>query len=238
MQTTQRRRTTAPSVFWGVDSLEPVDQAFFDAVRTRIGVPAFWGRYIGRQGNLTPDEVSLLHKNACKVLVIFRDTGSGQLTTRAQAGEQAKSAIAFAHDLGIPGGVWIYADTEYPSQSPTAEWFAGWFETLQGSPYGAGVYGNTSPQAAPKFGAAFCQAYPSAPDPARAYIYASQIGLPPGAEMCDPSYRTFSPPIPPCHPPVVIHQYTTGTGLGCPVPATEHLVDYDLATAAGLASMC
>ena len=237
MPRTQLPRTTAPAAFWGVDSLEPVDQAFFDAVKTKIGVPAFWGRYIGKQGTLTHDEVALLHKNACKVLVIFRDTGSGQLTSRGQAQEQAKSAVTFAHDLRIPGGVWIYADTEYPSQSPTAEWFAGWFETLQRSPYGAGVYGNTSPQAAPKFSTAFCQAYPRVPDPAKAYIYASQTGLPPGAGMCDPSYRTFSPHVPPCHPPIAIHQYTTGTGLGCQVPATEHLVDYDLAIATGLASM-
>lgn len=224
-------------VFWGVDSLEPVDQGFFDAVKTKIGVPAFWGRYIGRQGNLTSDEVALLHKNACKALVIFRDTGSGQLFDRAQAREQAKSAITFAQGLRIPGGVWIYADTEYPNQSPTAEWFMGWFETLQGSPYGGGVYGNTAPQAAPKFSAAFCQAYPRVPNPAKAYVFANQIGMPVGIKMCDPRYRKFSPDLPPCHPPVVIHQYTTGTGLGCPVPTTEHLADYDLATAAGLASM-
>lgn len=117
---------------WGVDSLDVVDQSFFDAVKQAgIAPPAFWGRYIGKTGNLTSGEVALLHRNNCKVLVIYRDTTLGQLKSKARAIEQAKAAIKAAQNLGVPNGVWIYADTEFPSQSPTAEWFAGWFETLQ-----------------------------------------------------------------------------------------------------------
>lgn len=217
-----------PAIFWGVDSLHVVDQAFFDAVKTGVGVPAFWGRYIGRQGNLTKNEVALLHQNKCKVLVIFRDTSSGQLLSKARGAEQANSAITFARGLGVPKGVWIYADTEFPAESPTAEWFAGWFGTLQRSPYGAGVYGDTSPDAELDFGKAFCDAFPHLPNPAKAYIYTNQ----PEAG-CLFTYRTFNPDILPCHPPTVVQQYA----INCNVPKTGSQVDLDLASATGFASM-
>jgi photosystem II stability/assembly factor-like uncharacterized protein len=226
-----------PPLFWGVDSGDVVTQSFFDAVKNQLGVPAFWGRYIGKHGTLKKGEVDLLHRNECKILIIFADTGIGQLVSKAQAMEQAREAIKAAHDLGVPNGVYIYADTEYPAQSPTTEWFAGWFETLQGSPYGAGVYGNTSPGAVPKFGKTFCDAYPHFPSPAQAYVYANQPQRTTPDQLCNPTYRTFTPDVLPCNPPTVVFQYTTGTGLGCPVPTTSHFVDLDLANAAGFASM-
>ncbi len=216
--------------FWGVDSLDIVDQTFFDAVKQAGNMPpAFWGRYIGKTGNLTPGEVALLHRNNCKVLVIYRDTTLGQLKSKARGRQQAKAAIKAAQSLGIPSGVWIYADTEFPDQSPTAEWFAGWFETLQSSPYGAGVYGNTSPGAAPKFGNEFCKAYPHFPNPATAYVYTNQPE--PG---CNFKYRTFNPAMLQCNPLTVIQQYA----IECTVPNTGgRRVDLDLANAAGFASM-
>jgi hypothetical protein len=217
-----------PAVFWGVDSLAVVDQAFFDAVKTKVGVPAFWGRYIGRRGNLTKGEAGLLHRNKCKVLVIFRDTSSGQLLSKARGAEQAKSAITFAQGLGVPKGVWIYADTEFPAESPTAEWFAGWFETLQRSSYGAGVYGDTSPEAESEFGTAFCHAYTHVPTPAKAYVFTNQPDV-----VCNFTYRNFSPARLPCSPPTVIHQYA----INCTVPTAGRQVDLDLANAAGFARM-
>jgi len=245
-----RWQIAGPVVFWGVDSFEPVTQALFDAVKAQAGgvPPAFWGRYIGEHGNLTPGEVDLLHSNNCKVLVIFADTGFRQLKSKAQAIELAKSAIKFAstprtqrRGLGVPRGVWIYADTEYPDQSPTAEWFEWWFKTMQDptiSPYGGGVYGNTSTGAAAKFSKAFCEAYKnlSVAGKAGAYVYANQPE-PGSTKACDPKYRKFSPDIPlPCNPPTVVYQYT----IKCSVAVTKVKkveVDYDLANAAGFASM-
>jgi len=96
----------------------------------------------------------------------------------------------------------------------------------------SGVYGNTSLPAAGQFSSAFCQAYPNFKNPAAAYVYANQ---PQDIQICDPNYATFKPDIPPCNPPTVVYQYTVGTGNGCAVGG--HMVDYDLANAAGLAGM-
>jgi len=217
------------SIFWGVDSLAVVNQAFFSAVAFHAGTPpAFWGRYIGEKGTLKEGEVNFLHNNKCKILVIFADTGTGPLRSKPQGIRHAKAAIEAAQKLNIPSGVWIYADTEFPDQSPTADWFAGWFGTLQHSPYGAGVYGNTSTGAVPKFGKAFCDAYPHFPNPAMAYIYTNQP-----QRGCDFSDRNFNPTILQCNPPTVIQQYV----LKCTIPNTSFVVDLDLANTGGFASM-
>jgi hypothetical protein len=175
-----------------------------------------------------------MRDNNCRVLVIFRDTTKGQLKSKPEAIQQANRAIALAQKLGVPSGVWIYADTEL-DQSPTAEWFAGWFETLQGkgSPYGAGVYGNTSTDALLNFGKAFCDAYPHFPNPAAAYVYTNQPKPGQPKPGCDFKNRNFDPAVLQCNPPTVIQQYA----IKCVVPTTTRKVDLDLANAAGFASM-
>jgi YVTN family beta-propeller protein len=226
--------TPASSVFWGVDSLLPATQDLFNALKDQAGAtPAFWGRYIGEHNTLSSDELTLMRDNNCRVLVIFRDTTKGQLKSKPEAIQQANRAIALAQKLGVPSGVWIYADTEL-DQSPTAEWFAGWFVTLQDpkiSPYGAGVYGNTSTAKfqMSRFGTAFCAAYPHFPNPAAAYVYTNQPE--PGCNFKNPN---FNPTILPCHPQTVIQQYAQK----CIVPNTGgRQVDLDLANATGFASM-
>lgn len=80
----------------------------------------------------------------------------------------------------------------------------------------------------PKFGKAFCDAYPHFPNPAAAYVYANQPE--PG---CDFKNRNFSPAVLQCNPPTVIQQ----SAIECVVPTTTRKVDLDLANAAGFASM-
>ena len=228
--------TPGSSILWGVDSLLPATPDLFIALKDQAGAPpAFWGRYIGEHDALSPGEVTLMRNNNCRVLVIFRDTTNGELKTKPKAIAQARAAIRIAQKQMIPSGVWIYADTEFPDQSPTAEWFAGWFETLQGqgSPYGAGVYGNTSNGAVPKFGKAFCDAYPHFPNPAAAYVYTNQAKPGQPKPGCDFKNRNFDPAVLQCNPPTVIQQYA----LKCAVPGTTRNVDLDLANAAGFASM-
>src|SRR5436853_362782 len=228
--------TPGSSILWGVDSLLPATPDLFIALKDQAGAPpAFWGRYIGEHDALSPGEVTLMRNNNCRVLVIFRDTTNGELKTKPKAIAQARAAIRIAQKQMIPSGVWIYADTEFPAQTPTAEWFAGWFETLQGqgSPYGAGVYGNTSNGAVPKFGKAFCDAYPHFPNPAAAYVYTNQAKPGQPKPGCDFKNRNFDPAVLQCNPPTVIQQYA----LKCAVPGTTRNVDLDLANAAGFASM-
>ncbi len=194
---------------WGVDSLTRANtmvgnQTLFDVVSTQAGrAPAFWGRYIGNTGNLNPAEITFLHSHNCRILLIFRDTANVPppdiVRTRQQGVNHAKKAIAAAQALGVPGGVWIYADLEV-QQSPTSEWFQGWFNTMQSSIYGGGVFGNTNPINAAHFNTPYCLAYGSLSPTlkARAYVYANQPQLSTPDQFCNPTYRTFNPDTPPC----------------------------------------
>jgi len=172
-----------PGVFWGVDSLEVVDQTFFDAVTAQaVGAggtsPSFWGRYIGSaEGNLSQPEVdNVLHKNNCKVLLIYNGTydtydGKKHVATYADGVFHANNAIEYIKKkpLAVPQNksVWIYLDTEFGNGFPKlpAELFRGWFDAMLGSPYGGagGVYGNTIDDAEhnPFFNTPFCSAYNS-----------------------------------------------------------------------------
>jgi len=230
--------TLTPSAFWGVDSLEkatkPIGSStLFDVVASQAGMrPAFWGRYLGDTGNLTLGEIIFLHARNCNILIIFRDTTTASVKTYLQGADQAKAAIRFARNLGVPGGVWIYADLE-PGQAPTAEWFQGWFKTMQDptiSPYGGGVYGNTA--TGQDFNRPYCVAYNSftSAQQAVAYVYANQPqrSCVNSAAAAPPFSNVMSPP---CNPPTVIYQYS----LNCLFNKTK--VDLDVANAKGFASM-
>jgi len=165
------------STFWGVDSLEVVTQALFTAVTKAGGeAPAFWGRYIGsKEGNLSQPEVDkVLHKNNCKVLLIYNGTyatydGKKRVSTYADGVFHANNAIQYIKDkqLAVPQNksVWIYLDTEFGNGFPKlpAEFFRGWLDAMLGSPYGGagGVYGNTidDKDHNPYFNTPFCSAY-------------------------------------------------------------------------------
>ncbi len=254
-QSTSWMALTGGSTFWGVDSVEyvttPVDgyPTLLDAVVGVAGrTPAFWGRYIGPQsGNLKPDEITLLRTKKCRVLLIYRDTTIGppfHVSTYQEGVNHATMAITDARGRGIPGGVWIYADIEYPSMSPTADFFRGWFDTMLGSIYGGGVYGNTSSGAAPQFNTPYCLAYSSDASMragnAPALVYANQPNRCDG-DLCplnklanDPVLTVFSPDRPlPCNAPTVIYQYATRLKMG----NRTNIVDFDLANGAGFASM-
>lgn len=161
---------------WGVDSLTPANtmvsstQTLFDAVTAQAvskggSAPAFWGRYIGATGNLGPGEVTFLHNHNCRVLLIYRDTAAmnAQIFTYEDGVAHATRAIASAQQLRAPSGtgVRIYADIEIMAgfPVPTVDFFRGWFDTMQTSGYGGGVYGNTSPAQAANFNNPFCAAY-------------------------------------------------------------------------------
>lgn len=117
-------------MFWGVDSLDPVNQAFFDALKAKTGAPpVFWGRYVGsKEGNLSQTEVdSVLHKNNCKVLVIYNGTyakydGKQRVSTYADGVFHANDAMQYIKNkkLAVPQNksVWIYLDTEFGSGVP------------------------------------------------------------------------------------------------------------------------
>jgi Domain of unknown function (DUF1906) len=246
-------------VFWGVDSAVasnsgPVGShvTLYDAVVSPNGAgktPAFWGRYIGHptgRFNLTSDEASFLRSRNCRILLIYGGTMTATVGTYQQGVDHANNAINYSQSLDVPedGSVWIFCDTEYPSMSPTADFFRGWSDTMFSSIYGGagGVYGNTSMHAAPQFNTPYCKAYAADSNMrdgnAPALLWANQPNLCAGAS-CDSLTLAGSPPefsivnVPPCGAPTVIYQYA----IDLTIARMRDAVDFDLANEVGFASM-
>jgi YVTN family beta-propeller protein len=230
-------------VFWGVHSLTAANtmigkQTLFEVVSQQAGqAPAFWGRYIGRigRGNLRPNdpqslaEITFLHGHNCRIALFFRDTATenADIFTYQDGVDYATTAIGLASALGVPRGVWIYADIEIDPDFPipTADFFRGWSDTMFKSIYGGGIYGNT---ASNDFNQPYCIAYTSDSNmqTGPALLWTNQ----PSGHTCVRS-TTFNPTIPSCHPPTVIQHYS----LNCPIGG--RLVDMDMANGQGFASM-
>ncbi len=123
---------------------------------------------------------NVLHKNNCKVLLIYGDTyayTSGKnvimVSTYADGVFHATKAIddITARGLTVPKdkSVWIYLDTEIGTNPNTgkpfpvlpSDFYRGWLDTMLGSVYGGagGVYGNTASGQDPNFNKPYCDAY-------------------------------------------------------------------------------
>nr|WP_263324711.1 glycoside hydrolase domain-containing protein [Neobacillus sp. Marseille-Q6967] len=131
-----------PEIVWGVDSASPLDQAFLQCVKDNYGNPVAFGRYLetkeGVSSGLTPEEVNLLHQNGIKIIPIYNHFTNA--TTYENGVAEAKAAIAYAQEIGIPEGVAIFADIE-PTYPVDEAFIRGWVETLLKSPYKPGIYG-------------------------------------------------------------------------------------------------
>jgi hypothetical protein len=229
------------TIFWGVDSADPANsmaenQTLFDFIAQQCDrAPDFWGRYVGGRYALTAPEVQFLHGKGCKILVIYN--GARNNPSSVQGGFQegandANKAIGATQALGMPSGVWIYADIE-AGWKPTAAWFQGWSDTMLNSQFGGagGIYGNPNNANAANFNVPYCDAYNSDSNMQgtganAAYIFSSEPE--PGCSSASGA-PTYSPDMPPCNANVVVWQYAENCIGG--------RVDQDLATDLGFASM-
>lgn len=229
------------ATYWGVDSATATTTmlqtyTLFDTITQQAGkAPDFWGRYVGGLYALTPGEAQFLHNRACKILIIYNGATPASVQDGYQQGvRDATNAITAAQGVGVPSGIWIYADIE-TSWSPTADWFRGWSDTMLTSVYGGagGIYGNPHPVNAAHFNDPYCAAYASDPNmqgqgQRAAYVYSSE---PEKADGCTtaPNAPAYAPLRPPCNSKVTVWQYAQGCFGG--------LVDEDLATEEGFAGM-
>lgn len=129
-------------IHWGVDSATYTDEEFLGCVVDNFGQPTIWGRYLGdKEGvsaGLDSSEVSLLHDNDIKILVIYNHVEDARGKDNGVA--HAEEAIAMANELEIPKGVAIFVDIE-PDYPIDAAFLEGWYTTLKDSDYEPGVYG-------------------------------------------------------------------------------------------------
>jgi hypothetical protein len=226
------------ATFWGVDSATGANsivgnQTLFDFVTQQCGQPpGFWGRYIGGLYPLTAAEAQFLHNKGCRILIIYN--GAQNTVSSVQGAfpagvNDANKAITAAQALGVPSGVWIYADVE-ASWKPTSGWFQGWSDTMFNSEFGGagGVYGNPHRTNAANFNIPYCDAFNNDANMqgTAAYVFSSEPE--PGCSTASGA-PAFAPDMPPCNPNTVIWQYAED--------CLDGRVDEDLATDAGLASM-
>lgn len=131
-----------PEFVWGVDSASPLNQAFLQCVKDNYGNPVAFGRYLetkeGVSSGLTPEEVALLHQQGIKIIPIYNHFTNA--TTYENGVAEAKAAIAYAQEIGIPEGVAIFADIE-PTYPVDEAFIRGWVEAFLESTYKPGIYG-------------------------------------------------------------------------------------------------
>jgi Domain of unknown function (DUF1906) len=139
----------SPEVVWGIDSASETTESFYACVRENFGDPTVFGRYLETRENisrgLTPQQISLIHSQGDYILPIFNNFNNA--TGYENGVNEAKEAIGYAQDLGIPSGVAIFADIE-PTYPVDAEFIRGWFETISASSYESGIYGIFDPERA------------------------------------------------------------------------------------------
>jgi hypothetical protein len=131
-----------PPMIWGIDTASIVDEAFFQCVTDSYGQPAFIGRYLktkeGVSYGITEKEVKFLHAENIKIVPIYNHFTNA--TTYDKGVEEARSAITYAESVGVPKGVYIFADIE-PNYPVDSDFLKGWSETMLKSPYLPGIYG-------------------------------------------------------------------------------------------------
>ncbi len=141
---------------WGVDSAENVTEDLFQCVIRNLGYPEFWGRYLirvpGISEGLTRQEIAFLQSKCVKLLPIYNSFQEAEGYTQGRLA--AERAAFHARELGIPGGVPIFANVERFFQID-GEWIQGWTEAIVTSGYQSGIYNDPMEGG---FNRAFCNA--------------------------------------------------------------------------------
>lgn len=143
-------------VIWGIDSAAKATETLYQCVAANFGHPDVWGRYLNTIENvsegLTKEEISFLKGKGIKIMPIYNNFREA---VGMQAGRvAAQNAIFHAKRLGIPEGVFIFANVER-FFDVDANWIIGWAELFYNSSYRPGIYHD--PTEGP-FNDAFCNA--------------------------------------------------------------------------------
>jgi hypothetical protein len=167
------------STRWGVDSVNPITQAFVNQITTAYGHPDFYGRYLGGTYALTSAEISVATNNSIDLLLVDnrpvhndRVNSTNAFTTGYFTGEQAADAAAdSAAALSVPPGTGLFVDFE---ASTDMDWLfiEGWYDQVTQRGYVPGFYANTI-AANSKFDGAYCTAVNDMAKYGKSYIWSS-----------------------------------------------------------------
>ncbi|MBA2396502.1 MAG: peptidoglycan-binding protein [Ktedonobacteraceae bacterium] len=143
------------STLWGVDTTASITSAFLSSIKSNYGTPDFVGRYLDQETGfttgLTKSEVSYIHGQSIKILLIESDHGGD---TSSEGTTKANQAIQQAKALGVPTGNTLFADVEVGS-AVDSTFIQDWYKTITAAGYKAGIYENPLPGSS-GFNSAFC----------------------------------------------------------------------------------
>ncbi|MBU9723607.1 MULTISPECIES: glycoside hydrolase domain-containing protein [Bacillaceae] len=192
-----------PKVIWGVDSAAAVDQQLYDCVVNNFGQPDVWGRYLNTIPNvsdgLTKEEINFLKGKGVKILPIYNNFTEA---IGAKAGKvAAQNALFNAKRLGVPKGVFIFANVErFFDVDP--DWILGWVERMINSDYRPGIY--FDPIEGP-FNEAYCEAVVRNRDVfSKTVLWSAE---PESGISTKRDFPTYSPAVPNCEANVWAWQY-------------------------------
>ncbi|MFA9555789.1 glycoside hydrolase domain-containing protein [Evansella sp. AB-rgal1] len=144
------------NIIWGVDSAAAATESLYDCVVRNFGQPDVWGRYLNTIPNvsegLSRSEILYLKGKGVKILPIYNNFREAVGATAGRIA--AQNAIYNAHRLGIPKGVFIFANVERFFEVD-ADWIIAWVEKFYNSDYRPGIYHD--PTEGP-FNEAYCEA--------------------------------------------------------------------------------
>ncbi len=143
------------STLWGVDTSGAITSTFLNSVKSDYGTPDFVGRYLDQETGfttgLTSSEVSFIHGQSIKILLIESDHGGD---TGSEGTTKANEAISQAKALKVPTGNALFADVEVGS-AVDSTFIKDWYSTVTAAGYTAGIYANPFPGSS-GFNSAFC----------------------------------------------------------------------------------
>ncbi|MCW2494740.1 glycoside hydrolase domain-containing protein, partial [Jatrophihabitans sp.] len=222
---------TRAGLWWGVDSTTAIGDASLDNVRDwyrDVDRPLVWGRYVSGHYAADAAELGYARRHGIYVYLLVPDSncsqcsGGGDLCgndrTAAQAHADADDAVAAAERLHVPAGAMLVKDVEQVGSCTgelTATYLRAWFDTVSGTPYLVGFYGNSYRQSY-DFVHAYCTAILAEPLLGRVVLADDEpepeIGAPRGAIGPHNAPR-FAPDRPHCADPSVTRIWQYGESL-------------------------
>jgi hypothetical protein len=209
---------------WGVDSAAKVTEKSFTCVKSRLGYPKYWGRYLtdvpSVSDGLTKSEITFLRNHGVKIVPIYNKFKKA--VGYAQGRTAAVNTLFHARRLGIPKNKVLFANIEDYFEVDEA-WIRGWVEAIYPSGYRPGIYHDPIKG---MFSAAYCEAVQNNS------LVAKQPGLwsstPRPGTTKEQSAPAFKPAAPKCESNVGLWQYGRDSSV-CPVDtnlALRKLLDY------------
>ncbi len=201
---------------WGVDSCSPITSSYLADVKTWGGTtPTFWGRYLTNNsvcpnGQLSGSEVTLCKDNNIGIIPVVNNWNLSELSTESYGTNAANHCIDVALDngngVGVPEarGIAVFLDIE--GNNPSISFFKGFANTMSGSEYVGGIYGNQT-----NFGNNLCTAAADDGKVTQLVIWGNQPIVRSSFTPAD-NAPSYAPDSVPCGMAVQGWQYYLGSG--------------------------